>query len=111
MKLIIDIDEKAYKTIMNTSFVRDVDLTFKQSAKDIEQTNAIFSLIDAMDNGTPIPDNATNGDVIKAIFDVTEEHFYDEDRMVDVYGLDRSDDPSTFYADWWNAPYQKGGKE
>ena len=59
----------------------------------------------------PLIKAETNGDVIKAIFDVTEEHFYDEDRMVDVYGLDRTDDPSTFYADWWNEPYQKGGKE
>ena len=65
----------------------------------------------AIQDGTPIPDNATNGDAIKAMFDVAEEHFYDEDRMVDVYGLDRIDDPSTFYADWWNAPYQKGYKE
>jgi len=65
----------------------------------------------AIENGTPLPDNATNGDVMKAMFNTTEEHFYDEDRMVDVYGLDRNDDPSTFYADWWNSPYQKGGKE
>lgn len=43
------------------------------------------------------------------MFDITEEHFYDKDRMVDVYGLDRKDDPATFYVEWWNAPYQKGG--
>jgi hypothetical protein len=71
---------------------------------------ASLMIENALKNGTPLPDNATNGDVIKTIFDVTEEHFYDEDRMVDVYGLDRTDDPSTFYADWWNSPYQKGGK-
>lgn len=51
-------------------------------------------------------DNATNGDVIKAMFNVTKEHFYDKDRMVDVYGVDRIDDPLTFYADWWNSPYK-----
>ena len=67
----------------------------------------IGDFIDVIKNGTPIPDNATNGDVIKAMFDVTEEDFYDEDRMVDVYGLDRTDDPSTFYADWWNALYKR----
>ena len=39
----------------------------------------------AIQDGTPIPDNATNGDAIKAMFDVAEEHFYDEDRMVE-YG-------------------------
>ena len=94
MKLIIDIPDKAYKD-------EKMALHF-----------GCYSTVlhDALYNGTPIPDNATNGDVIKAIFDTTEEHFYDEDRMVDVYGLDRSDDPSTFYADWWNSLYQKGGK-
>lgn len=54
-----------------------------------------------------IKNGDTNGDIIKGIFDVTEEHFYDEDRMVDVYGLDRTDDPSTFYADWWNSLYER----
>lgn len=54
-----------------------------------------------------IKNGATNGEIIKTIFNITEEHFYDEDRMVDVYGLDRKDDPSTFYADWWNALYER----
>lgn len=97
MKLIIDIPEDSYERVMNPDkFYRDID------GEKIRW---------AVYKATPIPDNVTNGDVIKAIFDTTEEHFYDEDRMVDVYGLDRTDDPSTFYADWWNAPYQKGGKE
>ncbi|MBO7733421.1 MAG: hypothetical protein J6S67_12725 [Methanobrevibacter sp.] len=99
MKLIIDIPEENYKEMCEYGNER-VDFDLKRMIQ----------------NGTPIPDNATNGDVIKAIFDTTEEHFYmdylygDEDRMVNVYGLDRSDDPATFYADWWNALYQKGGK-
>ena len=92
MKLIIDIDEEDYYRI----------------ASGFGQEEDALLLEKVFKNGTPIPDNATNGEVIKAIFDVTEEHFYDEDRMVDVYGLDRIYDPSTFYADWWNAPYQKG---
>lgn len=54
-----------------------------------------------------VKNGATNSDVIKSLFNITEEHFYDEDRMVDVYGLDRNDDPSTFYADWWNALYER----
>ena len=95
MKLIIEIPEEILKTRYYTDY-------FGCGSHKLTET---------LDNATPIPDNATNGDVIKAMFDTTEEHFYDEDRMVDVYGLDRSDDPSTFYADWWNAPYQKGGKE
>lgn len=96
MQIVIEISEDDYKEVKEDTY----------SGTPFE--NRVFS---AITNGTPIPDNATNGDVIKAMFDVIEEHFYDEDRMVDVYGLDRTDDPSTFYADWWNAPYQKGGKE
>ena len=93
MKIVIDIPEDIYNHIV------------------VDSEYFTPSLVNAFKNGTPIPDNATNGEVIKTMFDTTEEHFYDEDRMVDVYGLDRSDDPSTFYADWWNAPYQKGDKE
>ena len=95
MRLIIDIPEEIYKA---------------SKIIDVKYEDVVQIPLETIANGTPIPDNATNGDVIKAMFGVTEEHFYDEDRMVDVYGLDRTDDPSTFYADWWNALYQKGGK-
>ena len=44
-------------------------------------------------NGTPILDNSTNGDVIMAIF--PNEHDFETD----------------FDEEWWNSPYQKGGKE
>ena len=58
-------------------------------------------------------DNATNGDVIKAIFGYKRiSHFNDNPPLVDVYGLDNNDDTDsvTFYEDWWNALYKKGGK-
>ena len=59
-----------------------------------------------------IPDNATNGDVIKAMFPNTEVDDYDygKDPVIDVYGIDDTE-YITLRKDWWNAPYQKGGKE
>lgn len=57
MKLIIDIDEYDYSTIVNDERYMPLDISV------------------AIKNGTLIPDNATNSDVIKALFDVTEEHF------------------------------------
>ena len=96
MKLIIDIPEEIIKLCKE-----DKVSTIKLSAEYFR-------------NGTPIPDNATNGDVVKAIFGYKRiSHFYDYPPLVDVYGLDNNDDNDfvTFYADWWNAPYQKGGKE
>ena len=88
MRLIIDIPDKAYENIKGGLWCGD-NIT----------SNAI-------ENGTPIPDNATNGDVIKAMFPDLE---YKEGvrfaiivTPVDAIGIWNS---------WWNAPYQKGGKE
>lgn len=77
MKLIIEIPDHIYEMVTNTG-------TFGCYRFDTRK---------AIKNGTPIPDNATNGDVIKALF--PNEHDFETD----------------FDEDWWNAPYQKGGKE
>lgn len=92
MKLIIDIDKDDYEYMKNGY----VPSTFKT-----------FSVIK---NGTPIPDNATNGDVLKAIFPNTvfaeDKYEYDGVPWVDIF----SDDGMTIEMAFWNAPYQKGGK-
>ena len=59
----------------------------------------------------PIPNNATNGDVIKAIFPNIS---IEEDNLtgyVVVFGLDEK--RKVFLMDWWNATYKKeqGDKE
>ena len=81
MKLIIDISEEDYKR-------GTLGLYFNcYSAK----------LHDIILNGTPIPDNATNGDIVKTLFTNTLDNFCER---------------TTFnWNSWWNAPYQKGGKE
>lgn len=63
-------------------------------------------VLNAVKNGTPIPDNATNGDVIKAMFpNGTTAKFATFMRFIDGEHYFNCSD------DWWNAPYQKGGKE
>ena len=73
MKLIIDIPDKDYEKL--------------------KDGHIPFSILDVMQNGTPIPDNATNGEIIKALF--PNEHDFETD----------------FDEEWWNSPYQKDGKE
>ena len=77
MKLIIDIDKEKYNQIINSYQGSNVRL------KDYEI---------AIINGTPIPDNATNGDIIQAMFPEINKYFSN----VIEWRL------------WWNAPYQKG---
>ena len=55
-------------------------------------------------NAILIPDNATNGDVIKAMFPNIEE------QMIDLVMRCGTSVMSIGNDVWWNSPYQKGGK-
>ena len=92
MKLIIDIDESLLDGIKSDNF----DFA-RQVVKNFQGTIA-----SAIANGTSIPDNATNGEVLKALF--PNERIGHCDDCTDL------GDIATFDDDWWNAPYQKGGK-
>ena len=84
MKLIIDIPEYVIDDMKECGFIPE---------EDNEE------LCKAIDNGTPIPDNATNGNsVIKIFFS----------GIVRVNS--RKNVSVEFNKNWWNAPYQKGGK-
>ena len=95
MKLIIDIDEKLYKA----------------NLRGLE-ADEVWDLRVAIKNGTPIPDNATNGDVIKAIFGADKvSGFMGYVRIMARVGNWFNDGVvAEFDNDWWNSPYQKGGK-
>lgn len=82
MKLIIDIPEETYNDIQSRDW-KNGELIFSEEWK-------------AIHNGIPIPDNATNGDVMRAIFPngVKTSIAY----------------PRDVSKEWINAPYQKGGK-
>ena len=93
MKLIVDIPEREYKVICENNYVA---------------VCACPNLLsNTIKNGTPIPDNATNGDVIKAFYpelvvgsnNLGKTIFLRPNATVVIE--DRM-------SDWWNAPYQKG---
>ena len=86
MKLIIELPEDVYK---KTVFYREF--------KDL---NDCVTTIKALENGTPIPDNATNEDIINTMFD--RDMAYNIRCYVKNYML---------MGEWLDAPYQKGGKE
>lgn len=83
MKLIIDIPKKIEEYIKDYIPIGAGDNVFCYPDE----------IVRMIQNGTPIPDNATNGDVLKAIF--PNEYDFETD----------------FDEEWWNSPYQKGGKE
>ena len=81
MKLIIDISEEVYESIKNGMRNKD-DVRY---------------VMGKVEDCTPILDNATNGDMVRAIFTNTFDDFCERT----TWEWNR----------WWNAPYQKGGKE
>ena len=90
MKLIIDIPQGLKIDFENENWT---------ALTCMEMKNALM-------NGTPIPDNATNGDVIKAMFpNGTTAKFVTFMRFIDGEHYFNCSE------DWWNAPYQKGGRE
>ena len=86
MKLIINILDDVYTRLFDNG-IQDNEIA----------TDDICEMARALRLGTPIPDNATNGDVIKNLFADFMYVPWKEWLMIDL--------------SWWNAPYQKGGKE
>ena len=86
MKLIINIDENIYRVLLASEILDETEYAVK--------------------NGTPIPDNATNGDILEMLFPNAKIHCCE---TLDTAVM-KSD--ANISIDWWNAPYQyqKGGK-
>lgn len=98
MKLIINIPEDRYDEIHTLKFVM-------YGLHSEENRKLFYRLINAVQDGTPIPDNATNGDVLISLYP-NLKYTIQNGRVVTTIGV-----ASSFDLDWWNAPYQKGGKE
>ena len=82
MQIVIDIPEDIYKNQDDEDYI-------KMCAEEIST---------AFRNGTPIPDNATNEDIINTMFD--RDMAYNIRCYVKNYML---------MGEWLDAPYQKGG--
>lgn len=86
MKLIIKIDDEMYQNVLNDIYCG--------------------TLYKELKNGIPIPDNATNGEIMQMMFpNGVMAKFATFMRF--VVG---EDEYINCAYDWWNALYQKGGK-
>lgn len=88
MKLIINIDEAIYEEAKNN-----------WNYLPLFHCEEIWK---ATADGTPIPDDATNGDILKAIFKNQVSKGSDIVAILDLDGFIIS----TFTMDWWNSPYK-----
>lgn len=92
MKLIIDLPDKTIAHIRSDYGHKYFGCISDDDKKII--TKAIY-------DGTPLPDNATNGEVIKALFPymiINECEAFREKEILTSY-------------EWWDTPYKKGEQE
>ncbi len=94
MTIIIDIKKKNYKSVMLTQ------------NRPIGQ-RLPYGLSDTFKNGTILPDNLTNGDMIRAIFpDASFEKYATNNNLKPVLII--MNGITEFDLDWWDAPYERG---
>lgn len=98
--------EKAIDILDDNFTVIDTHGHFSDEEVEEARQMAIKALEDKPCDGVIlIPKNATNGDMIMAMFPNAKANVFAKE--VGVKGLDTY---STFTKKWWNAPYE-GGKE
>ena len=77
---------------------------------DTDISMMCVDVLRVLKNCIEIPDNATNGDVIKALFPKAEIHDWaSEDAYIDIYGVDY--EALTVCRKWWDAPYNAESEE
>lgn len=83
-------------------------IDYQWGFSDTEKSKGIEALKKAIEVLKLIPDNATNGDMIKALFPNAEywdsTEFENEERI----NFEGNDCLECLNLDWWNAPYKKG---
>ena len=92
--------------------VIDIDEKWKAKCSCFSSIDVLNYLYDIIQNGTPIPDNATNGDVIKAMFIDVKVNVTKYSYVVEVKLPHHTEHDTGLLFDkyWWNTPYKKEGK-
>ena len=80
----------------------DVDVTFSNWFMDLEQLTSFDAI--------PIPEGATNGDIMKLVFPELEFKQGEDGISTMFMKMNNSAGIASLYVDWWNAPY-KGVEE
>lgn len=83
-QIVIEIDDEVYEGVTG-------DTTFRDYEREA---------LTAIRKGTVLPNNPTNGDMIKALFPM----FVESEKNYDAVEIN-------FKNDWWNAPYKAESEE
>lgn len=97
MKLVIDIDEKMYEDCKTRNTLH----------------YSLYNFSSMIANGTPLPKDATNRDMIETMFPDVEIEENPVKKKCGCFYLKFKGNTCTMITDysWWNAPYKRGGED
>ena len=90
MEIVIKIPENEYR------YIKEI----------YEKNDNIESTYSYIYHGTPLPENTTNGDIIKTMFSNMKVGFITESQ-IGVYFTKNASYATVFDLNWWNAPYKE----
>lgn len=93
MQIVIDIPKEMHKAFVQGSFGAKYNM---------------YDLVGCVMNGTPLSDNATNGDVIKAMFPHHDIEVNEQKNYVHIF---YDSFYTTYPLRWWLEPYKAGDTE
>ena len=91
--------------LVDINKIKEVTLEDSLSILTYTPDNDVWCHVEA-DTVFTIPENPTNGDMIKALFPSIEVEQVGV--VVRVTGLDSAVKSCCFLLEWWNAPYKEG---
>ena len=96
---------KEHYDLFVSGYKNEQDMSLADKSRVDEILNSMAEIINAPTVFDT--DNATNGDVIKAMFSCLEKYEYEEPYTHGI-ALAGNDNRVTWFAnEWWNSPYQK----
>lgn len=103
MKVLIELDEEVFNEIVSADDDSHLSRAFLKGS--------YLYFKEALQNGTFISNNATNGDMIKAMYPNIESRLDEKTGIMLIKWADGT--MKTFKTIWWNAPYKadKGDEE
>lgn len=103
MKLVIEISEEDYNNI--EPFL---------NGETIKGGLNLFKVLEIIKNGKPLPQSATNGDMIKFMFPDAQIDYHEKSEFVEEYITVYPKDWDTcqdYPKYWWDLPYKEEGAE
>ena len=102
LKEIIEVGHLSEMSMKNVNYINGYSTVLECAVAQVEEAETVNAII--------IPTNATNGDMIKAMFPNAEIEIHEANEVVGTHvsvSVDENEGIHYYSLEWWYAPYKK----